>query len=489
MENIYHNINILNDRSSKNYLLKLLLTASIVLVFLEVGAAASTTMEASYSSTIVNNTPVDTDVAPPIFPMCLYGTVWLNGETAPDGTTIQAQIDGEVRGSTVVKAGKYGEPAWNRLIINGDVNDQGRTIQFYVGSISADEIIPWHSGDVEQVDLYFNSTTILIDRRIENGIYYFYGAQLPSGEFPSFISYYPEMNPRVNTSVVFDTTFIVYTLNLIDNENSEEMVDEMKSKAVAFLLDNKLSHGVWRHFTGNIQTEIIPDTDNTAMVFATLVENGVNIDDESLDYMLSYRTPDGIFYTWINSEEWLAPSNPYYEIFKRNDIDANLNADVLYAYSLRNRTQSGIIRYLNNIAENKSFLNGTLYYPSPYVFTYFVTKNYADGGVSELEPSLDHIREYLLTTQKPDGSWGNDLDTALATVSLLNMGYEGPHLNKAIKHILSTQRKDGSWNIYAFYINPVHNIYFGSQELTTSFSLEALIKYRQMIETDNTKIR
>jgi hypothetical protein len=135
------------------------LTASILLIFLEVGAAASTTIEGS-SSTIVNDVPVVTDVMPPIFPMCLYGTVWLNGETAPDDTTIQAQIDGEVRGSTVVKAGKYGENAWNRLIINGDVNDQGRTIQFYVDSILADENFPWHSGDVEQVDLYFNSNSI-----------------------------------------------------------------------------------------------------------------------------------------------------------------------------------------------------------------------------------------------------------------------------------------------------------------------------------------
>ncbi|MCZ7381422.1 MAG: hypothetical protein O8C64_07625 [Candidatus Methanoperedens sp.] len=325
----------------------------------------------------------------------------------------------------------------------------------------------------------------IIDRSIENGVTYLHGSQLPSGEFPSYISYYPEMSPRQYISLVFDTAFIVHTLNLIDNENTEEMVDEMKSKAVAFLLDTKLSHGVWR-FTGKNQTELIPDTDDSAMAFAALVESGVNISNETLDHMLNYTTQDGIFYTWINSDEWFDSTNPYYDYYNINVIDANTNANILYAYSLRNKTQSGIIRYLNNIAENRLFLNGTLFYHSPYSFTYFVTKDYSDGGVRELEPSLVNIRDYLLTTQKPDGSWGNDLDTALATVSLLNMGYEGQHLKKAINHILSSQRKDGSWDAYAFDIWPP--IYYGSQELTTSFSLEALIKYRKMAETDSIEI-
>jgi hypothetical protein len=321
----------------------------------------------------------------------------------------------------------------------------------------------------------------IIDERIEKGLSYLYEMQRPSGDFFSYISYSPEMTNSTNVSLLFDTAFILHTLNLIDNEDTKEM----KNKAVAFLLDNKMSHGVWTH-KGKYRPGLIPDTDDTSMAFAALVESGVNISDESLDYMLDYRRPDGVFYTWITSEEWLDPSNPYYEAYMgRSDTDASVNANVLYAYSLRNRTQSGIIRYLNNIAENKSFLNGTFYYPSPYVFTYLVTRDYSDGDVKELEPSLANIRNYLLATQKHDGSWGNDLDTALATVSLLNIGYDGPHLKKAINHILISQRKNGSWSSYAFYIAPVSPTnYYGSQELTTSFSLEALIKYKKTTDSD-----
>lgn len=327
----------------------------------------------------------------------------------------------------------------------------------------------------------------IIDKRIKKGLHYLYESQLPSGEFPTYASFSPDISNGRNETVVFDTGFVLHTLSLTENKHTEKIVQEMKTRAIAFLLDNMETHGVWR-FWGKSVKGLPPDTDDTAVVFAALVESGVNISDEPLDYMLNYTSPDGVFYTWINSEEWLHPSNPYYAIFKRNVTDANVNADVLYAYSLRNRTQSGVIRYLNDIAENKSFVNGTLFYPSPYVFTYLVTKAYSDGGVRELEPSLVNIRDYVLATQKPDGGWGNDLDTALATVSLLNTGYDGAHLDKAIEHILDNQSKNGSWSIYAFYVAPSPisaPIYYGSSELTTSFSLEALIKYNKMKDNDS----
>ncbi|MDD5616440.1 MAG: hypothetical protein PHH85_09580 [Candidatus Methanoperedens sp.] len=139
--------------------------------------------------------------------------------------------------------------------------------------------------------------------------------------------------------------------------------------------------------------------------------------------------------------QYLDPSSPYYAMLKKNNIEPNVNVDVLYAYSLRNRPQSGVIRYLNGIAENKTFINGTLYYPSPYVFTYLVTKAHSEGNVKELEPSIANIMDFIISTQKPDGSWGNDLNTALATVSLLNTGYEGKPLDKAMECILDGQNK------------------------------------------------
>lgn len=325
----------------------------------------------------------------------------------------------------------------------------------------------------------------LIEKRIEKGLSYLHENQDPSGQFFTYNSNSSDLTNETKIYSVFDTGFIVHTLNLADDRENGAVAEEMKTKAAAFLLDNMEEHGVWK-FRGKSLQMYPPDTDDTSIVFSALVESGVNISNETLDYMLNYRTQDGVFYTWINSDEWLQwidPTSPFYQWVKINNIEPNVNADVLYAYSLRNRPQEGVIRYLNEVAQNKSFLNGTLYYPSPYVFTYLVTKVYSDGDVRDIEPSIANIKDYILTTQRPDGSWGNNVDTALATVSLLNMGYEGKPLEKAVDYIVKHQNKNGSWTKYAFYIAPTTPpLYYGSQELTTSFNLEALIKYKNTID-------
>lgn len=339
----------------------------------------------------------------------------------------------------------------------------------------------------------------IIDKRIEKGLYYLYENQLPTGEFSSYVSFSPDMSDRRNISIVFDTGLIIRVLNLVENnladdEDTEEIIQEMRTKADTFLLNNMEIHGVWRFFGKNYY--VPPDIDDSSVAFAALVGSGVNISNETLDYMLNYTTPDGRFYTYITSEEWLNSSNPYYGSpeFKNNSIDPNVNANALYAYSLKNRTQDGAIRYLNDVAENKSFVNGSRYYPSPFVFTYLVTKVYSDGKVKELEPSIANIKDFLLATQKSDGGWGNDMDTALATVSLLNIRYEGNPLETAIKHILNNQNKNGSWNIYSYYFAPGsppfwNPGYFGSYELTTSVNIEALVKYKKTIDTDAVKMK
>ncbi len=100
------------------------------------------------------------DTPLPLLPMCFYGNVTINGEPAPDGTTILAKIDDVVRGNAIVKNGKYGKPAWNRLIVNGNSEDQGKIIRFYIESLPAKEIAEWHSGDNTRLDLTYEESLI-----------------------------------------------------------------------------------------------------------------------------------------------------------------------------------------------------------------------------------------------------------------------------------------------------------------------------------------
>jgi len=101
-------------------------------------------------------TAIPEDSQPPIFPMILYGSVTIDEEPAHD-VTIIAKIDGEVRGSSNVNNGKYGEYAWDRLIVNGNPEDEDKIVRFYLESIPSDETTTWHSGDFIQLDLSFNT--------------------------------------------------------------------------------------------------------------------------------------------------------------------------------------------------------------------------------------------------------------------------------------------------------------------------------------------
>ncbi len=415
----------------------------------------------------------------------------------PDHDTGGFAINGPY---SLIRAGEYMIPGWTtsgHTGVDTIVWSQGHGSQALGRALDNTdlyrEMVKSLKINDERKGKYSEVKSKLIEKRIEKGLEYLHEKQLPNGEFQIYNSYLPNMSDEgnltknllginLNLTTVFDTGFILHTLNIVDNKQSEATVQEMRTKSASFLLENRESHGVWR-FWGKYQPIVPPDTDDTAVIFASLVESGINISDDSLDYMLGYRSSESVFYTWINSEEWLSPYNPGYAYFKKNNIDANVNADILYAYSLRNRTQDGIIQYLNNVVESRSFLNGTIYYPSPYAFSYLVTKAYSEGGIRELEPSMKHIKDYVLETQKPDGSWGNDLDTALATISLLNVGYKGEPLKKAIGNLMDQQNENGSWDIYGFYLatsNPP--IYYGSQALTTSFSIEALTKYKETID-------
>lgn len=346
---------------------------------------------------------------------------------------------------------------------------------------------------------YANGSTIAdqknVDLGIEKGFNFLYKNQLQNGEFPVNMSFSQDMSKNCsvneffgNVSVVYDTAVILHTLSIADKLNiasKNGKIKKMENASIIFLLNNKEKHGVWRFYGKN--SELPPDTDDTSVAFSALVENKVNMSDESLDYISNFRTSDGIFYDWINSGEWLSPNSPYYtKKWILNEIDPCFNLDVLYAYSLRNRPQDNVVNYTVSIIENKSFENGSSYYPSPYVFTYLVTKVYADGKVKAFRPYLNNIKEYILKTQNPDGGWGNDFNTALATNALINMGYKGKELENAIGHILRTQKNDGSWDMYGFYTqwdNVKPTVYFGSQEITTSYSLEALMKYKGYLKS------
>lgn len=128
------------------------LIGTVALFVLTAGAFAGTPVAATQD-----------DPSPP--PAAYYGDVTIDGEPAPNGTTIEAEIDDEVRGSiTIEQEGQYGGPNSDdrKLTVDGADSDEGATVEFYVvvdgNRTQADQTETWSSGDHKRVDLTVQTT-------------------------------------------------------------------------------------------------------------------------------------------------------------------------------------------------------------------------------------------------------------------------------------------------------------------------------------------
>lgn len=308
-----------------------------------------------------------------------------------------------------------------------------------------------------------------VDTAIGKAISFLKESQLPSGEFQTYVSLSHDMADKIYLPQVFSSAIVLHSLSFVESDSE---INEMRNKTAVYILANKEEPGVWR-FYGKYSS-MPPDLDDTSVAFASLKETGISVEESGLEYALNYRNQEGLFYTWMNEEKWMNESDPFYLLYKNNDIDPVVNANMLYGLSLAGEQAPEVSDYLNSYIENNSFTEATMYYHIPYIQLYTFSRAYADGHAKDLELSMPVIRNYLLNTQRPDGSWGNEINTSMAAISLMNSGYKGKALDRAITYILNTQRSDGSWPEIGVQSL---TFYYGSEEFTTAFSLEALSKY------------
>jgi len=90
----------------------------------------------------------------PSIPNQFYGLVSSANETISDGVVVEAKINGIVMGSSAVAGGKYGYGSNNLLFAldNQGIN-AGKTVEFYVNGIKANETAIFANGDSNQINL------------------------------------------------------------------------------------------------------------------------------------------------------------------------------------------------------------------------------------------------------------------------------------------------------------------------------------------------
>lgn len=337
--------------------------------------------------------------------------------------------------------------------------------------------------------------TNCLDEGIERGLDFLRRSQLPSGEFRCLMSTDNAMEKDcVEDSSPFPTALVAYSLGFADEGEAGGMLE----KCVRFFLAEMEGPGLWRYWTKRHQYHSIipPDLDDVACVSLVLRRRGVDFpSNERL--VFANRDPRGLFYTWmtprwpmpalasywlVTLRQWLKPFKSYYfwklNESERNDVDCVVNANVLFYLGEEPRTRA-VVDYLLEVFRRGEESCCDKWHLNPFTFQYVVSRNF-EAGVAALGPMREEAVRRIVAAARPDGSIGdNCLETALAACALLSWGSRPPELERAVVFLLEAQREGDDWPRAALYYGGPKKYYgWGSEELTTGFCLEALLRYR-----------
>jgi len=234
----------------------------------------------------------------------------------------------------------------------------------------------------------------------------------------------------------------------------------------------------------------------------------------------------GAYLTWLAHESRPTFSTPHQGIIPLgvNNVDAVVNANVVYALSLTGRKNapgySDAVRIVALAAEKRAWPAAGLYYPQPMMFPYAATRAFRDGGAQErpMQRAMDCLLADLLQIHEhwarahpfkkggfPGGTDSSEaLATALGLNALLNigsttarrLGLEARYqqaVNQSATRLLALARKSTahdpatrklsgrrviSWPAGAVFASSFQGLaQWRSEAQTTAIALEALARF------------
>ena len=338
---------------------------------------------------------------------------------------------------------------------------------------------------------------------IENGLQFLSDRQLPSGQFPVEITYFDQQTGTRavrQDPAVFASAHIAYSLDFLPHASAREMV----SRTFPFFLNEMTGHGVWHYWNKeanwpglNLYKFIPADLDDTASVSYLLKRHGVQFPDNRPLLFLN-RNRGGLFYTWlvlrprftfnaaywrslIGDVTWGRYARFFFTHANYGDIDGVVNANVLLYLGSGPET-SPVVDWLIRIVQEHKEAACDKWYAHPFMFYYALSRNVQEGSKA-FESVTDTIVVRIQEAVGEGGRIGEDeLHTALAVNTALNLGTRPPYLAPAVEYIMNSQHDAGSWPSSPYYCTPDLGQTWGSQELTTAFCLEALYRFQELSE-------
>ena len=272
----------------------------------------------------------------------------------------------------------------------------------------------------------------------------------------------------------FVTALVLYSISFLEEDKK---VQKIKEDGIRFLISEMEEGGLWRYWSSKNDKHraIPPDLDDTCCIAYVLKSNNIKVPDNK-EIILNNKNDQGIFYTWILSvsgKEALH-SNDNWIINQEEDVCCVVNANVILYFSEDDRCRDAA-KYLIEITSNDPNLFFSPYYNHSIIFYYMLSRSIYNKN-NLVDSARKNIVDRILSLQKSDGSFGDELKTGLAICSLLNCGFCSQSLTKAIRYLLQSQHPNGSWRRLPLYRG--RPAVYGSSELTTAFCLEALARCR-----------
>jgi len=302
---------------------------------------------------------------------------------------------------------------------------------------------------------------------VSQGLRFIAQRQQADGSFASYSSSNPtNFNQAIRYPTTFATSVIGCCLAVLP---PTPLRDRTLAGAVRFLADQASPDGSLNYWVRqSAVTNEMPypdDLDDTfyALAALTLIKP-TTVDGALLAKAITLLTtaevrPGGPYRTWLVDRQ--APA-----VWR--DVDPAVNFTIGYFLSLHNVRLPALVK----LAETKIRANDfrSAYYPNQLAVIYLLSRFYRGRYVARLVGQL-------VALQKPDGSWGTPLNTALALISLRFLGSSTAlGLERARKYLIHSAR-EGVWPSEGFCLDPAlagRPRYAGSAELTTAFCLQAL---------------
>ena len=302
---------------------------------------------------------------------------------------------------------------------------------------------------------------------IQNGLDFVAASQTPTGGFVTDSWHVDNPKEIEPVDATFTASQILFSLSFCSDSATARGTC---NRAVAYLLAQQQSSGLFPYYGKATPKTISPDVDDTSLAWAALKRSGQSIRRETLSAVRANMNEAGVLNTWIGDRPTLVAIDT-------GDLDAVVNSNALLMFGSVGETIDSVCKFVLAQAASEQFRNGSPYYESAEAFTHAFSRAYADGGARCLGEAVAKIRAATLSLQKPDGGWGDDLETAEGVITLLNLGYRGDALDRGVRAILARQNVDGGWALTTVYRGIGVPMRYGARSITTAACVEALTKY------------